>query len=372
MTSPKTPNPPAAPVEKTVELPEEDTAANSDDVIHDSRHEEEEKMEGVENALELPEDVAASSGKLHDESEEAEGMENSEKAVERPKEKLPDNEDIGEEQMGNVVEQVVELPEERTAKSEKPFVYESEKEVEIEDDDSIGSLTVVKLKEECKKRGLKSGGRKAEIIQRIKDYDAAAENPVVESIASKLNPPPTKRGRGRPRKNPLYEALEEHNKVFAMETGSSISSSARTSARAKEPSSKIAPKLDTPISALTRHSDSDLEDDDDDETKSKESNTVSMTRQSIPSTAGQKSIPKAIVTRGMTKGATLPAVPEGDTFDDDEETSKPAAASNRRSTKASTTSATVTSSRRSTRAATESVASRVSRRSTKGKSKRFQ
>ena len=36
------------------------------------------------------------------------------------------------------------------------------------------SQTVVELREQCRERGLKVGGTKAEIVQRIKDYDAAA------------------------------------------------------------------------------------------------------------------------------------------------------------------------------------------------------
>ena len=169
--------------------------------------------------------------------------------------------------------------------------------------------------------------------------------------------------------------MEEHKKSIATEAEepSSKSSTAGKSARSKEP----APKLDTPISALTHHSDSESDDDEDNgETKSKESDTES-TRRGRRSTRGQKSIPKAIVTRGK-KGSTLPAVPEGEALedDDDEETSKPAAASTRNTTRASNS---VSSSRRSApssrstsaRAATESVASRVSRRSTKGKINRY-
>ncbi len=58
------------------------------------------------------------------------------------------------------------------------------------DDVSLDSLTVEKLKEECKERGLKGGGKKAEIIQRIKDHDAAKEKTVEEpSVAAKSEKP---------------------------------------------------------------------------------------------------------------------------------------------------------------------------------------
>ncbi len=121
---------------------------------------------------------------------------------------------------------------------------------------------------------------------------------------------------------------------------------------------------DLPI-PLTTHSSADSHSDsesDDDETKSKESETESKSHGSRQSSRGQKSIPKSIVTSGK-KGTTLPVVHEGEEL---KETSKPAASSTRRSTRASnkktdvaeTTS--VASSRRSTRSSTkkdESVAS---------------
>ena len=238
----------------------------------------------------------------------------------------------GEHEEGVAMDNPVKLPAVHPADDS---AIQSEEEEEAEDDESIGSLTVVKLKELCRERGLKVGGRKADIVQRIKDYDAAAaaaENSVEKPTAAEPGLQ-KRRGRGRPRTQPLHQALEEHNKT------------------------------DTPISALTHHSDSEMSDD---ETRSHESGTESMTRGSRRSAAGQKSIPKDIVTRGK-KGSKLPAVPEGETLEGDDETSKPAAASTRRSIRAT---ASVTS-RRSTRASAESVASRVSRRSTKGKSKRY-
>mmetsp|Transcript_20075 Transcript_20075/g.33009 ORF Transcript_20075/g.33009 Transcript_20075/m.33009 type:complete len:295 (+) Transcript_20075:751-1635(+) len=238
----------------------------------------------------------------------------------------------GEHEEGVAMDNPVKLPAVHPADDS---AIQSEEEEEAEDDESIGSLTVVKLKELCRERGLKVGGRKADIVQRIKDYDAAAaaaENSVEKPTAAEPGLQ-KRRGRGRPRTQPLRQALEEHNKT------------------------------DTPISALTHHSDSEMSDD---ETRSHESGTESMTRGSRRSAAGQKSIPKDIVTRGK-KGSKLPAVPEGETLEGDDETSKPAAASTRRSIRAT---ASVTS-RRSTRASAESVASRVSRRSTKGKSKRY-
>jgi hypothetical protein len=271
---------------------------------------------------------------------------------------------------------------------EAPVVAETEKPADDDDkdgendDDSLMSLTVAKLREKCKERGLKGGGKKAEIIQRIKDHDAAEVKTIEEpSVAAESKP--TKK-RGRPRKRPLDEALEEHDKITQAEKevveqpveSNSNASSVRRSVRAKKPPAKVASKLDTPISALTHHSDSES---DDDETKSKESEAEGKSRGSKQSSRGQKSIPKAIVTGGKGKKgtSTLTAVPEGEEL---EETSKPAASSTRPSTRATnkktdvaeTTS--VASSRRSTRSSMkkdESVASRRSRRSTKGKSKRF-
>jgi hypothetical protein len=269
---------------------------------------------------------------------------------------------------------------------EAPVVAETEKPVDDDDkdgendDDSLMSLTVAKLREKCKERGLKGGGKKAEIIQRIKDHDAAEEKTVEEPSVAAESKPTKKRGRPRKR-SPLGEALEEHDKMAEKEVvqqpveSNSNASSVRRSVRAKKPPAKVASKLDTPISALTHHSDSES---DDDETKSKESETESKSLGSRQSSRGQKSIPKAIVTGGKgKKGTTLPVVHEGEEM---KETSKPAASSTRPSTRATnkktdfaeTTS--VASSKRSTRSSTkkdESVASRVSRRSTKGKSKRF-
>ena len=152
-----------------------------------------------------------------------------------------------------------------------------------------------------------SASEKAEIIQRIKDHDAAEKTVEETSVAAESKP--TKK-RGRPRKrSPLGEALEEHDKITKAEKevvvvqqpveSNSNASSVRRSARAKKPPAKVASKkLDTPISALTHHSDSES---DDDETKSKESETESKSRGSRQSSRGQKSIPKAIVTGGKGK-----------------------------------------------------------------------
>jgi hypothetical protein len=305
------------------------------------------------------------------------------------------------------VEKTVTLPEKLTASEFDQFPddkSEVEKEAEeemVEDDNSLASMTVAKLKEIAKKRGLKCGGRKADIIQRIKDHDTAEklvkESTASESIVTTSIKPTKKRGRKR---SPLYEALEEHDKTLKTESTEgkqyteSISTSVRRSARARKMSPKIAPKLDTPISALTHQSDSES---DDDQSESIESKKDSTARQSRHKTHGQKekAIPKAIST-GRKKDSKLPALPEGGTL---EEMSKPVATSTRRSTRASSkmidteitsvtssqrparsskkkdeTESTSALSRRSTmnKAEPESVASRVSRRSTKGKNKRFQ
>jgi len=374
LESPSTPNPPTVPVEKAIELPEDNTAAILD-ILPDGEIEGDEEMEDVGNELKdeeiavklPPEETAdASSEKLDEEAVELHGAKTSVSS-----EKVADS---GHEEEEEKMDDAVELPKSPNADNPtNPSDSESEEEMEAEDDDSIGSLTVAKLREKCKKRGLKVSGRKADIIQRIKDHDAAAEKPIDESSAAESQSQ-KKRGRGRNKKHPVNEALEEHNKAEEVQRTagpSSKSSSKRKSARAKKPSSEVAPKLDTPMSALTHHSESELSDDDDDETKSKASETESMTRRSRRIASGQKSIPKAIVTRGK-KGLTLPAVPEGETLEDDEETSKPAAVSTRRSARARASTSVTSSSRRSTRAASESVASRVSRRSTKGKIKRFE
>lgn len=356
MKSPSTPNPPEVPppVEKAVEELKDDTVMNSNKSSDGDIEAEQETEDGyeamdAERAIMPPEEAAAAISENlpegGDEKEDAneEAIELHEGGTFVRSEKADDVHEEGKE-MGDVAE----LPEELTADiSTNPPESEHEEDMKAEDDDSIGSLTVVKLKEQCRERGLKVSGLKAEIVQRIKDYDAAAAERRVETASTAESEPQKKEGRGRPRKQTAGP--------------SSQSSSTRRSARAKKPASKSA--IDTPISALTHHSDSELSDD---ETKSIESETESVTRRSGRITAGQKSIPKAIVTRGGKKGPTLPAVPEGETLG--EETSKPAALPTRRSTRASTS---VTSSRRSTRSATESVASRVSRRSTKGKSKRY-
>ena len=41
--------------------------------------------------------------------------------------------------------------------------------------DWIHELTVVELKEECKKRGLAVGGKKAELVERLEEYVKANE-----------------------------------------------------------------------------------------------------------------------------------------------------------------------------------------------------
>ncbi len=355
MKSPSTHNAPVVPVEKAVGFLKDDTATKSNEASDGDIEAEQgtadrnESMD-AERAVMLPEEaVATISENLPEGGDEKEDAD--EEAVElheggtfvRSKEEVVETVHEEGKEMGDVAE----LPEERTADmSTNPPESDHEEDMEAEDDDSIGSLTVVKLKEQCRERGLKVSGLKAEIVQRIKDYDAAVAEKPVETGSIVESEPQKKRGRGRPRKQTAGP--------------SSKSSSTRRSARAKKPASKGA--IDTPISALTHHSDSELSDD---ETKSIESGTESVTRRSRRITAGQKSIPKAIVTRGK-KGPTLPAVPEGETLG--EEASKPAALPARQSTRASTS---VTSSRRSTRSANESVASRVSRRSTKGKSKRY-
>jgi hypothetical protein len=277
---------------------------------------------------------------------------------------------------------------EKTVDEASSVVAETEKPADDDDkdgendNDSLGSLTVAKLREKCEERGLKGGGKKAEIIQRIKDHDAAEEKTVEEPSVAAESKPTKKRGRPRKRKSPLDEALGEHDKmekevVQQPVESNSNASSVRRSVRAKKPPAKVASKLDTPISALTHHSDSES---DDDETKSKESESESKSRGSRQSSRGKKSIPKAIVTGGKGKKGTtttLPVVHEGEEM---KETSKPAASSTRPSTRATnkktdvaeTTSAA--SSRRSTRSSMKkdgSVASRRSLRSTKGKSKRF-
>ncbi len=346
---PSTPNALIVPVEKAVELLKDDTATNSNEASDgdEAKQETEDGNESMdaEKAVMLPEEaVAAISENLEDEKEDAD-----EEAVELQESgtfvRSEEADDAHEE--GKEMEDVAELPEERTADTPtNPPESEHGDDMEAEDDDSIGSLTVAKLKEQCRERGLKVSGLKAEIVQRIKDYDAAAAEKPVETASTAESESQKRRGRGRPKKQTAGPP--------------SKSSSTRRSARAKKLASKSA--IDTPISALTHHSDSELSDD---ETKSIESETESVTRRSRRITAGQKSIPKAIVTQGK-KGPTLPAVPEGEAMG--EETTKPAALPARRSTRASTS---VASSRRSTRSATESVASRVSRRSTKGKSKRY-
>jgi len=353
MKSPSTSNLPVVPppVENAVELLKDDTVTNSNKSSDGDIEAEQETEDGneaidAERAVMPPEEAVANISENLPDDEEREDAD--EAAALHEGGTFVRSEEVAEtvHEEGKEMEDVAVLPEERTADI-STNLPESEQEEEMEaeeDDDSIGSLTVVKLREQCRERGLKVSGRKVEIVQRIKDYDAAvAENPV-ETASTAESEPQKKRGRGRPRKQTAGP--------------SSKSSSTRRSARAKKPASKGA--TDTPISALTHHSDSELSDDE-----SIESETESMTRRSRRGTAGQKSIPKAIVTRGK-KDPTLPAVPEDETLGD--ETSKPASLPTKRSTRASTS---VTSSRRSTRAATESVASRVSRRSTKGKSKKY-
>ena len=360
LKSPSTSNPPVLPDETSAELAEE--------------------------AAKMPEDSA----KLAGDDDKDDGEEDDDSlgslTVAKLREKCKERGLKGGGKKAEIIQRIKDHDAAEKTAEEAPVVDETDKAADDddkdgeEDDDSLMSLTVAKLREKCKERGLKGGGKKAEIIQRIKDHDAAEKTVEETSVAAESKP--TKK-RGRPRKrSPLGEALEEHDKMAEKEVvqqpveSNSNASSARRSVRAKKPPAKVASKLDTPISALTHHSDSESDDDDN---KSKESETESKSRGSRQSSRGKKSIPKAIVTGGKgTKSTTLPVVPEGQEM---EETSKPAASSTRRNTRASnkktgaeTTS--VASSRRSTRSSTkkdESVASaaRVSRRSTKGKSKRF-
>ena len=224
------------------------------------------------------------------------------------------------------------------------------------DVDSLGSKTVVTLRKMCKEQGLKVGGNKKDLLERIRENDAA-KKPAIK---------PKKRVRGRPKKNPLGQALDEHNESIATEAkevqkvarSSSKASSTRMSARLR--SSKTDPSLDTPVSALTHGSDSES---DDDGMKSVDSGTHSMTRRSGRRAAGQNSIPTEIETRGN-KSLKLPVLPENETFEDNKKSSKPAAVPIRRSKRSS---ASVTSGP----SATESIASRVSRRKTRGKNSRY-
>jgi len=105
-----------------------------------------------------------------------------------------------------------------------------------EDDDSLGSLTVAKLREKCKERGLKGGGKKAEIIQRIKDQDAAEKTVEEPSVAAESKP---KKRRGRPRKqkSTLDEALKAEKEVVQQPVDSNNASSVRRSVRASTRSS---------------------------------------------------------------------------------------------------------------------------------------
>lgn len=382
----------------SVKSPEERTVP---DTLPDGEIEGEKEMEVVENEPEdaemtvLPpeESKASQSENLpggEDENEDNSKTEEVGKTSVRSEELA---EDGHEEEVK--LDDDADLPEVQPA--DNPTI-QSEEEEQADDDESIGSLTVVKLKEMCRERGLKVGGKKAEIVQRIKDYDVvAAGNSVEKPPAAEEPQPQKKRGRGRPKKpQPLRQALEEHSKAEEVQraAGPSSKSSSRKSARVKKPSSKIATQHDTPISALTHNSDSEMSDDG---TRTHESEMESTRR----STAGRKSIPKTVVmTRGK-KGSKLPAVPEGEealegdeanetskpavasqkrstrapegeSLKGDEETSKSVASSTKRSTRASTRASTSEATRRSTRSSTASVAaSRKSSRSTKGKSKRY-
>ena len=76
---------------------------------------------------------------------------------------------------------------------------------DLKDADAAEKLTVKKLREQCKERGLKVGGTKAEIIQRMKDYDDAAAttaaHPVEEPTAALLDPPQNREGEAGQRRS---------------------------------------------------------------------------------------------------------------------------------------------------------------------------